>query len=71
MKCKLIITAAAISTAATLCSCKKTYTCYCRNYGSGQVIEHTLQEKMTRGKALKACAQDSAYKANGYSCGLE
>ncbi len=71
MRAKLFVAGFAIAACVITSSCKKTYTCYCKNYGSGQIGEFILQQKMTRGKALKACTHNNDYVANGYSCGLE
>ena len=71
MKRSTLLFIIALCTGISASSCKKTYTCYCKNYGSGQVGEFTLQEKMTRGKALKACTHNNNYVTNGFSCGLE
>lgn len=52
-------------------ACKKNYVCYCKSYGSGQVVEFNTDGKMTRGKALKYCNSHNGYAAAGYTCGVE
>ena len=52
-------------------SCKKVYTCYCKNFTTGVYVEVDTKEKTTKKKAIVYCESGNAFVPQGFSCELE